>query len=101
MHLVLTTLRNRMGSPSLAATSVIKWSAPVRSFGDLSSSLVATIGLNPSNREFVDDLGQELCHADRRFHTLGSLGLGAWSEADTPHLRLIMLSYSGYFRNNP
>src|SRR5208282_3919300 len=101
MHLALTTLLNRMDSPSLAATSVIKWSAPVPSFGDLSTSLVATIGLNPSNREFVDDLGQELCHADRRFHTLGSLGLDAWSEADTRHLQLILLSCSGYFRNNP
>jgi hypothetical protein len=101
MHLALTTLLNRMDSPSLAATSVIKWSAPVPSFGDLSTSLVATIGLNPSNREFVDDLGHELCHADRRFHTLGSLGIGAWSEADTRHLQLILLSCSGYFRNNP
>ena len=71
----LTTLLDRMDSAALAGTSVIKWSAPVPSFGDLSSSLVATVGLNPSNREFVDDSGQELCDTDRRFHTLGSLGL--------------------------
>ena len=101
MHLALATLLNRMDSAELAGTSVIKWGAPVPSFGDLSSSLVATVGLNPSNREFVDDAGQELCNADRRFHTLGSLGLSAWSDADTRHLQLILRSCCMYFQNNP
>lgn len=101
MHLALATLLNRMDSAELAGTCVIKWGAPVPSFGDLSSSLVATVGLNPSNREFVDDAGQELCNADRRFHTLGSLGLSAWSDADTRHLQLILRSCCMYFQNNP
>lgn len=101
MHLPLATLLNRMDSAALAGTSVIKWGAPVPAFGDLATSLVATIGLNPSNREFVDDAGQELCNADRRFHTLGSLGLSAWSDADTRHLQLILRSCCMYFRNKP
>lgn len=101
MHLALTTLLNRMDSAALGGTSVIKWGAPVPSFGDLSSSLVATVGLNPSNREFVDDAGQELCDAERRFHTLGSLGLDTWSDADTRHVQLILRSCRMYFRNNP
>ncbi len=101
MHIALTTLLNRMDRGVLDGTNVIPWGAPVPSFGDLSSSLVATIGLNPSNREFVDDVGQELCNADRRFHTLGSLGLERWSDADTRHLQLILRSCRTYFRNNP
>jgi hypothetical protein len=101
MHLALTTLLNRMDSAMLASTRVIRWGAPVPSFGDPSSSLVATVGLNPSNREFVDDAGQELCNAKRRFHTLTSLGLSAWSDANTRHLQLILRSCCTYFRNNP
>jgi len=73
MHLALMTLLNRMDSAAFDGTSVIRWGAPVPSFGDLSSSLVATVGLNPSNREFVDVAGHELRDTYRRFHTLGSL----------------------------
>ncbi len=101
MHVALTRLLNRMDSPALADTNVIKWGAPVPSFGDLSLSLVATIGLNPSNREFVDNSGQELRDNDRRFHTLHSLGLSSWSDVDARHLQLIEQSCSMYFRNNP
>lgn len=101
MHVALTTLLNRMDSAAFGGTSVISWGAPVPSFGDLSLSSVATIGLNPSNREFVNETGEELCDANRRFHTLTSLGLDAWSEADTRHLQLIIRSCRGYFRNNP
>ena len=101
MHVALTALLNRMDSPALADSNVIKWGAPVPSFGDLSSSFVATIGLNPSNREFVDDSGKELCDNDRRFHTLRSLGLSSWSDVDARHLQLIVQSCCMYFRNNP
>jgi len=101
MHLALATLLNRMEAGALDGTSVIKWGAPVPSFGDLSASVVATVGLNPSNREFVDDTGQELCDTNRRFHTLTSLGLDTWSKADTRHVQLILHSCRAYFRHNP
>jgi hypothetical protein len=101
MHVALTTLLNRMDSPALADSNVIKWGAPVPSFGDLSSSSVATVGLNPSNREFVNDSGQELCDNERRFHTLRSLGLNSWPDVDSRHLHLIVQSCRMYFRNNP
>ena len=51
----LTTLINRLDSPAISGTGVIRWGCPVPSFGDLSASRVATVGLNPSNREFVDE----------------------------------------------
>jgi hypothetical protein len=85
----------------VSGTDVIRWGCPVPSFGDLSISRVATLGLNPSNREFVDELGDELRGPLRRFHTLNSLGLESWADADARHLRLILDSCRTYFLGNP
>jgi hypothetical protein len=62
---------------------------------------VATLGLNPSNKEFVDDDGKELDGPFRRFHTLTSLGLSTWSDAQSRHLSLIGESCRRYFATNP
>src|SRR3712207_6258313 len=86
MYTTLTTLIDRLDSSAILGTNVIGWGCPVPSFGDLSSSKVATLGLNPSNREFVDEAGNELEGPSRRFHTLTSLGLRSWSEVDARHL---------------
>jgi hypothetical protein len=101
MHTTLATLLNRLDRPEMAQSSVIPWSSPVPSFGDLSNSAVASLGLNPSNREFMDERGEELDGGVRRFHTLNSLGLNSWSEADNYHMRLILDSCRSYFQNNP
>jgi hypothetical protein len=101
MHTTLTTLIDRLDSPAISGTDVIRWGCPVPAFGDLSSSRVATLGLNPSNREFVDELGDELQGPFRRFHTLKSLGLASWLEVDARHLRLILESCRTYFLGNP
>jgi hypothetical protein len=101
MYATLTTLIDRLDSSAVSATKVIRWGCPVPSFGDLSTARVATLGLNPSNREFVDGLGNELQGALRRFHTLRSLGLKSWSDVDARHLRLILESCRTYFLVNP
>ncbi|MGA8236012.1 MAG: hypothetical protein WBL97_00035 [Candidatus Sulfotelmatobacter sp.] len=101
MHSALTTLIDRLDRPEMFGTDVIHWGAPVPSFGDLSRAGVATLGLNPSNREFVDDRGDELQGFHRRFHTLNSLGLRSWADADSRHLHLIMDSCRTYFLGNP
>ena len=101
MHTTLTTLIHRLDSPAIFGTNVIHWGSPVPAFGDVSTSRVATLGLNPSNREFVDPAGRELEGPSRRFHTLRSLGLKSWSEVDARHLRLILDSCRSYFRGNP
>ena len=85
----------------MSETGVIHWGAPVPSFGDLSRASVATLGLNPSNREFVDNRGEELLGLNRRFQTLSSLGLKSWLDADAHHLRLILDSCRTYFLGNP
>src|SRR5260370_1920150 len=101
MHRALTTLIDRLDSPAAFGTDVIRWGCPVPSFGDLSNATVATLGLNPSNREFVDEVGDELQGSYRRFHTLKSLGLASWSDVDARHLRLILESCRTYFLGNP
>lgn len=101
MYMNLATLVDRLGSPVVSGTDVNIWGCPVPSFGDPSSSLVATVGLNPSNREFVDEDGIELQEEARRFHTLSSLGISSWADADVRHLRLIREACFVYFDRNP
>lgn len=101
MHTTLTTLIDRLDNPAVAMADVIKWGAPVPSFGDLSTSRIATVGLNPSNREFMDEAGGELQGRFRRFHTLNSLGITDWSDVDARHLQLILESCRIYFSRNP
>lgn len=101
MNPALAELVTRMSEPALRATAIIPWSSPVPAFGDLASSRVATLGLNPSNREFVDENGRELNGSVRRFHTLTSLGLHSWREATPSHYKLIDETCRQYFSTNP
>ncbi len=101
MHTTLTTLISQLDNPKMSETSVIQWGCPVPSFGDLSKSHVATLGLNPSNREFVDKSGRELQGQSRRFHTLNSLGIESWSDVNARHISFILESCSSYFWGNP
>lgn len=80
---------------------LMTWSSPVLTFGDPTTCRVATVGINPSNLEFVDGSGSELPPRRRRLQTLTSLGLDSWREADVAHLRLIITSCNEYFRGNP
>ena len=98
---VLTKLIDRLDSDAVIGTDIIPWSCPVPTFGDLTSPQLATLGINPSYREFVDPSGEELQGKLRRFHTLESLGLETWSEADARHLELILDTYRSYFFCNP
>lgn len=101
MNSALSTLVCRLGETVLSGTNVIPWSCPVPAFGDPSKSRIATVGLNPSNREFVDDAGNELAGTARRFHTLNSLGLANWGDANAGHVQLIMDACRAYFSRNP
>lgn len=80
---------------------VISWGCPVPVFGNLGQSTIATLGINPSNLEFVDEKGNELEGELRRFHTLHSLELPSWGSTDATHLRVILESFDEYFNRNP
>ena len=77
------------------------WAAPIPAFGDISGAKLASVGLNPSDGEFLDSAGSELTGDSRRFHTLSSLHLSEWTEADSRQIRLMLESCSLYFKRNP
>lgn len=101
MKEVLAELIRRLQNPHILEASVIEWGCPIPSFGNLSSSKIATVGLNPSNREFVDSNGMELNGPVRRFHTLNSLGISKWSDVNRDHMHAISELCIHYFRRNP
>lgn len=70
-------------------------------FGRLRQARVATLGINPSNREFVDGAGEELKGDRRRFPTLGSLGLRSWADASSLDITSIVSACETYFSANP
>lgn len=101
LDVLLAEMTDRLEEPELARHDVITWSSPVPSFGDLMHSQVATVGLNPSSREFMDSQGRELHGSTRRLHTLTSLGLQAWHEAEGKHLQSVWDACCTYFFRNP
>lgn len=101
MHREFVTLLDLLDTATFEEAGVIPWSSPVPAFGDPRRSRMATVGLNPSNREFVDAIGRELDGASRRFHTLESLGLVSWGDVDARHIREMILYCRTYFDRNP
>jgi hypothetical protein len=97
----LKTLLLRLYDRGLSNSGVIPWSSPIPVFGDLDAAAVATVGINPSNREFVDRFGRELDGTYRRFHTLTSLRLESWLEAKQSHLHRMWAACKMYFKRNP
>jgi hypothetical protein len=98
---ILSRLLDTLEGVGTRRMPVIDWACPVPSFGDVTHAHVATLGLNPSNREFVDGAGKELDGTVRRFHTLRSLKLAAWAGAEQRHKRMIWESCRDYFDRNP
>jgi len=94
-------LVERMKDPVLSELNIITWGSPVPSFGNLSNSRLATLGLNPSNKEFLDNNGSELSGIERRFHTLNSLGISHWEQATDSHYESILQFCNEYFSRNP
>jgi len=86
---------------SLNDLDVIKWGAPIPFFGDPAIAQLATLGLNPSDKEYTDNSGAELENNNRRFHTLNSLGIESWKKITDDQLSLIEKSCTEYFLRNP
>lgn len=101
MYTELAKIVELMDDPKISCTDLIDWGSPIPSFGNLKDAKLATIGLNPSNREFVDDAGRELNGIHRRFHTLNSLGLEKWNQAENFHYDSIIDYCFNYFYRNP
>lgn len=95
------TAVHRLAGGTLQGSSVLDWGCPVTHFGEVGRAEVATLGINPSNREFVDEAGRELGGEQRRFPTLRSLNLEGWEAASSSDLDRIVEACDGYFWGNP
>ena len=76
---------------------VIEWACPVPYFGHGERARIASVGLNPSDKEFCDNRGQALIDSRRRLATLDSLGLRDWSAAGAEECSAVAQACSGYF----
>lgn len=101
MNDLLQRLLRRLADSALGSSAIIPWGSPIPVFGNLYTAKIATLGINPSNREFVDGAGNELEGKSRRFQTLRSLDIAQWSDATDSHIDLISTSCLNYFSQNP
>jgi hypothetical protein len=101
MYATVASLVERLDDGALEALGVIPWAAPVPFFGDISSASVATVGINPSQQEFVDATGNVLVGQASRLPTLKTLGLERWAFADHRSLKEILRACGNYFTGNP
>lgn len=99
--IILARMIQELSYESSKQLEIIEWAAPIPYFGDPSKASIATVGLNPSNREFVSSDGLELMENDRRFHTLNSLSIKNWKNLTETQLGLIHNSCTEYFFRNP
>jgi len=101
IHTLVSDMLERLSHERLIDAGVIGWASPVISFGNFSTSPIATLGLNPSNKEFVDNNGNELEKMNRRFPTLRSLGIHSWTQIEQQHIEIILDANKNYFSRNP
>lgn len=80
---------------------VVLGSTPVVSFGNPQISRVATLGINPSRKEFLDDNGNLLRGRDQRFETLSSVGADRCEALTDSQIISIIEGCNNYFKRRP
>lgn len=81
--------------------SVLDASTPVVSFGDFRKARVATLGINPSDREFLKPNGDWLSDAERRLATLVSLNAVSTETLTNEQVAEVFETSNNYFQKNP
>lgn len=80
---------------------VVSGSTPVIAFGNAQIARIATLGLNPSKLEFLDEHGIELTGSNRRLETLKSLGIEDRKNINNLQVKQIWEACNNYFDRNP
>ena len=78
--------------------SSVVGSLPILFFGDLFTARIATVGLNPSDKEYLDRQGSELDGPWRRFETLNSLGAAGRGELTESQCDQAIATMRAYYR---
>jgi len=94
-------IERRIRQPRPAQLPVVPCSTPVVAFGDVQFAGVATLGLNPSKLEFLDERGKELTGGERRLETLSSLGEVDLSSAHSDAVGRVFEGCNSYFERRP
>jgi hypothetical protein len=92
---------DRIRTAPPADAPVVSGSTPIVCFGNAENAEIATLSLNPSNKEFVDVNGDELSGENRRLETLGSLGIDSLQRAPDEAVEAIYKECIHYFDRNP
>jgi hypothetical protein len=79
---------------------VVPGSTPVVAFGDPARAEVATLGINPSAREFLQH-GRLLTGAHRRLATLESLGAQRLDRLTEAQVATVVADCAIYFQRQP
>jgi hypothetical protein len=82
-------------------SGVVPGSTPVVYLGDPARARVATLGINPPQRQFLDASGRLLTGGRRRLATLDSLGVRDHSELTPAHAAVIVDECTRYFDRHP
>lgn len=80
---------------------IMEQSIPVPFFGDIENAHIATISINPSNREFENDKGTFLSGSDKRFTDRELLGVKDTDFLSDRQSEEVYASLMNYFHKNP
>ena len=83
----------------MPVAEVVHGTTPILAFGDPRHAKVATLGINPSGKEFVVD-GRLLAGARRRLATLESLGAQSALRLTDEQIRTVIKECASYFQPN-
>jgi hypothetical protein len=87
-----------MVARAVPVPEVVTGSTAVVAFGDPRTATVATLGINPSWREFLADDGSLLCGPKRRLATLASLHAESTASLRPDQIRSAIEDCAEYFR---
>jgi hypothetical protein len=80
--------------------SIVPASTPVVSFGDPTKARVATLGINPSDKEFLDKDGNLLVSSKQRLATLPFLGASRCEDLTDEQVQTVVEWCNNYFQCN-
>ena len=93
--------KSRIRTNPIANLCIVNNSTPVVVFGNIEKSKVATLGINPSKNEFLDNLNALLSGDQKRFETLNSLEASDLSNLTDIQVEKVYDACIGYFKKNP
>jgi hypothetical protein len=91
----------RIKTNPLPNLAVVEHSTPIVVFGNIEKSKVATLGINPSKNEFLNNENILLSDEKKRFETLKSIGSANLSTLSDIQVKNVYDACLSYFKVNP